>query len=131
MIQIKVDQLVHPESIVLRREPFGKSGGLWTPDSKVNEKALDQVGLHIKAKWKVEAIGENVNRCKVGDYVIVARSGLCTLLDTYENSQLIVHDQKDILAVVSYEERTIQTATAAQLAELEAKSKAAIEEGKK
>lgn len=90
-------------AVLLQKRPIAKVGSLHVPKGRSG----------MRVRLEVVKIGPDVNRCKVGDFVIIAPTAQMVQFNPWseaEQEEIIVMSQDDILATVSYEESLIEVA---------------------
>lgn len=102
-LKIKVEEM-KGEAILLQREPIVKVGRLHIPEGN------PQQGMRVRLR--VLQIGPEVKSCAVGDYVVVAPMAQFIQFNPVNADEIMIAEQKHVLARVSYEETLIEVAPA-------------------
>lgn len=84
------------ESILVRQQPPGKVGSIIIPEKFAGQ----------RMKYLVEAVGPDVTRCSVGDYVVLSPSARSMDADPNDSNLLLMEKQDYVVARVTYEEES-------------------------
>lgn len=98
-LKIKVEEM-KGEAILLKKCPIVKVGSIAIPEGKSGQ----------RVRLQVMAIGPDVNCCEVDDFVVVSPLGPLIQFNPIDSDEVILAEQKYILAKVSYEESLIEVA---------------------